>query len=268
MTIEKLRSILMKFNKRNTLIAAGIVSGIILAVVMALRSPVETMKPRIGPVVEAVYALGTVKTDRWYNIRFGMNTIVRKLYVEEGQGVKRGDPLIMTDTPVVFNAPFSGTVTSVPYREGEMAPSGQIVLTLSSLEKMYVRVSLDQESIIKVRRGQQAELSFENLRNVQVQGIVDNVYPSGNEFLVTIKVKEFPEGVLPEMTCDVAIVMRKIEKAILIPSTSVDQGKISVIREGKRLEIPVEARPIDERWMEVINNAVHPEDRIVVRGDR
>ncbi len=265
--VKKLMSDFMKVHKRNAVIAAGIVSVIILIVVMALRSPVETVKPRIGPVVEAVYALGTVKTDRWYNIRFGMSTIVRKLYVDEGQSVTKGTPLIMTDAPVVFDAPFSGTVTSIPYREGEMAPAGQVVLTLSSLEKMYVRVSLDQESIIKVRKGQQAELSFENLRNVQVEGTVESIYPSGNEFLAKIEVKEFPEGVLPEMTCDVAIKIRQIEKAVLIPARSVVQGKITVIRKGEQREIPVETRPIDERWTEVLNDAVQPADRIIVKSN-
>jgi len=223
-----------------------------------------TVKPERGPVVEAVYALGTVKTDKIYNARFGMNTIVRKLYVREGDTVEAGTPLVLGDTSYPLSAPFSGVVTTVNYLENEMASAGQVVLTISSITNLYVKVSLDQESIISIKKGQSAEMSFENLRNEKVNGIVEAVYLSGDEFIVRIAADRFPQGILPQMTCDTAITVRKNENALMIPASAVKAGKVDVIRNGKKITVPVTVKKIDSKKTEVLDNSILPDDKIII----
>jgi membrane fusion protein, macrolide-specific efflux system len=256
----------MKFlqNKRHAAIAAGAVLIVSAVLVSRSCSSNGVGRPKIGPIVEAVYALGTVKSDRWYNVRFGMNAIVQRIYVVEGRDVAAGAPLVMTDSGAVFHAPFAGTVTSVPFRESEMAPAGQAILTLASQKDMYVRVSLDQESIVRVRKGQQAELSFENLREEKVRGTVESVYPSGNEFIVRLAVGGFPAGALPEMTCDAAIMIRREEKALMIPSASITNGRVTVVRKGSRSTVQAKTRAVDEEWAEVLDGSVLADDRIIM----
>jgi len=255
---------------RRKLIILAVCAAVIFIMIISLfyNNSGTVVRPRIAPVVEAVYALGTVKTDRWYNTRFGMNTVIRKIYVVEGQYVATGDPLLMTDSGMVFGAPFSGTVTSIAYREHEMAPTGQSVISLSSLKELYVRVSLDQESIVRVVKGQKVELSFENLRDEKVRGVVESVYPSGDEFLVRVGVPLFPEGVLPEMTCDVAIEIRGKDRALLIPLTAVKNGRVTLMRKGREITVPVSSRRIDEKWTEVLDNSVRESDRIILREEQ
>ena len=221
------------------------------------------VKPERGPVVDAVYALGTVKTDKIYNARFGMNTIVRKLYVREGDSVEKGTPLVLGDTSFPLTAPFSGVVSAVNYLDNEMAAAGQIVLTVSSITNLYVKVSLDQESILSVKKGQPAELSFENLRDEKVQGIVEAVYLSGDEFIVRIAAEKFPQGILPQMTCDTAITVRRNENALLIPASAVRAGKVDLIRKGKRITVPVAIKKIDSKKAEVLNDSILPDDKII-----
>ncbi len=224
--------------------------------------------PRIGPVVEAVYALGIVKTDRWYNVRFGMNAVIQKLYVVEGQEITAGSPLLMTDSGIIFRAPFSGLVTQVLFRESEMAPAGQPVMTLADTRTMYVRVSLDQKSIILVRKGQKVELSFENLRDSRTEGIVESVYPSSNEFVVRIGVRNFPDGVLPEMNCDTAIIIRKNENAVLVLRNAILQNEITIERKGKRMQVKVQAKPVDREFSEILEGDVRPDDFVIVRAKK
>ena len=226
------------------------------------------VKPERGEIVEAVYALGTVKTDKLYNARFGMNTIIRKLYVQEGDFVSKGASLVLGDTFYPLTAPFSGVITNVNYLENEMASPGQIILTLSSTTDLYVKVSLDQESILSVRKGQSAELSFENLRNEKVPGTVGSVYLSGDEFIVRINAEKFPQGVLPQMTCDTAITIKKIEDALLIPASAVKNGKVDVIRKGKRMTIPVKTKRIDAKKAEVLDDSIHLDDEIIVEKSK
>lgn len=225
-----------------------------------------TVKPEVGPVVDAVYALGTVKTDKWYNARFGMNTIIKKLYVNEGDNVEKGAPLVLGDTPFPLTAPFPGIVTAINYRETEMAASGQIVLTISSLVNLYVKVTLDQESIVHVRKGQPVEMSFENLRDEKIYGRVEAVYLSGEDFAVRISADKFPAGVLPQMTCDAAITIRKKDNAVIIPLAAYREGKVNVIRKGKRINIPVTVRRIDSVKAEVLDDSILPDDRIIVKN--
>lgn len=254
-------------NKRKLIImaASGAVLFVLVMFVFNNKSGTVT-QPKFGPIVEAVYALGTVKTDKWYNARFGMNSIIRKIYVTEGQHVNAGESLLMTDSGLIFGAPFAGTVTSIAYKEHEMAPTGQTIMSISSLKELYVRVSLDQESIVRVRKGQQVELSFENLREEKVHGIIESVYPSGDEFLVRVGVPVFPEGVLPEMTCDAAIVIRKKDRALMIPASAVRNGRVLLIRKGRKMNVQVSTRRINDMWTEVLDNSVLLNDRIVVNS--
>jgi multidrug efflux pump subunit AcrA (membrane-fusion protein) len=268
-------SIINRFKKiSRPVIIIGAAIAITAAVIVIKNSGggEKISKPEQGPVVEAVYALGTVKTDKLYNARFGMNTIIRKLYVREGDSVEKGSPLVMGDTSYPLTAPFSGVVTAVNYLEDEMASAGQIILTISSITKLYVKISLDQESILSIRKGQEAEMSFENLRNEKITGVVESVYLSGDEFIVRIAADKFPQGILPQMTCDTAITIRKNENALLIPSSAVKAGKVNIIRDGKRMTIPVSVKKIDSKRAEVLDNSILPDDRIItsdnVKNDR
>jgi len=265
--MNSINSIKSRLNPKIIIIASTLII-ITVVLISNFRSGETIVKPERGPVVEAVYALGTVKTDKIYNARFGMNTIVRKLYVREGDSVDRGSPLVLGDTSYPISAPFTGVVTAVNYLEDEMAAAGQIVLTISSITNLYVKISLDQESIISIKKGQQAEMSFENLRNEKVTGIVDAVYLSGDEFIVRISAEKFPQGILPQMTCDTAITIRKNDNALMIPSSAVKGGKVNIIRSGKKMTVPVSIKKIDSKKSEVLDGSILPDDRIITTGVR
>lgn len=244
------------------LICIAVLIGIIVGTFTINKN--HLVSPKIAPVVDALYALGIVKVDRWYNLRFGMNAVVKKLYVVEGAEIAAGSPLLMTDSGVIFRAPFSGIITQVVFRESEIVPMGQTVMTLADTKTMYVRVSLDQKSIVRVRKGQKAELSFENLRDYRTDGIVESVYPSSNEFVVRIGVPRFPEGVLPEMNCDVAIIIRKNDAAMLVPTRAIANNEITIIRKGVQMRTQVEAQQVDKEYSEIIKGDIAPSDLIVI----
>lgn len=250
------------------LIAAAIAIAATSLICGFSRNSQRLVRPTIGPVVDAVYALGIVKTDRWYNVRFGMNAVIQRLYVSEGQEIAAGSPLLMTDSGIIFRAPFSGTITQLSFRESEMAPAGQAVITLADTKTMYVRVSLDQKSVVMVRKGQKAELSFENLRDSRAEGIVESVYPSSNEFVVRIGVRNFPEGVLPEMNCDTAIIIRKNERALMVPQNAIAKNEVIIERGGKRMPVKVQARPVDREFSEIVEGDIKADDLVVVRSKK
>lgn len=102
----------MHINKKWLLIggAAILLAGIVVATSMILRNKqVEYVHAKYGPIVEAIYGLGKVKTDRVYEVKLGVIKTVMKNYVAEGAMVKRGTAwsVSMTDwsSPHRFQEP-------------------------------------------------------------------------------------------------------------------------------------------------------------------
>ncbi len=264
--IKKQREALLKVNARILLITAALLIILSSLFVKFFGSDSSTVKPKISPVVEAVYSLGTVKSVNSVNVRFGMNSVINRFYVSEGESVSKGALLLVTDSAITFRSPISGIITSKNFNESEIVPSGQVVLTVTDMKSLYIRLSLDQESVTAVRKGMKTEISFENLRERKIAGEVESVYQSGGEFVVRIKVPVMPEMVLPEMTCDTAIIIRQKPDAILIPASAVVNDSVMIKRNSKKEMVKVKIRPVENGWVEVLDGGIGPEDNIYLNN--
>jgi multidrug efflux pump subunit AcrA (membrane-fusion protein) len=251
--------------RRRLLLAAG--ASLLLLLVAwrcGFNSRAGRVKPKVGPIVEAIYALGTVKTDNNYNLRVTVNSVISRMYVVEGQLVPRGAPLIMTDFGLILRAPFAGTVTRKYFEEGEIIIPGQTVLTLMDLTHTYVQVSLDQQSALRVKRGQNVELSFESIRSQKMKGRVELIYPSTGQFLARISVPGLPGEILPEMTADVAIEVERRDQALLIPMAAVRRGTVTYFRDGRKSSTMVKIGAVNGEWGEVLDKTILPGDEIMI----
>ncbi|AOP33793.1 secretion protein HlyD [Leptospira tipperaryensis] len=235
---------------------------------LVIREKRTEISPKVGSIVELVYSLGTVKSDRVYHLKLGVTSSIRKIFVKEGEVVREGQELLISDSGSNFRAPFSGTITSLPFQEGEVVMPGAPVLTMMDLKKTYILLSLDQDSVLRIRPGQRAELSFETIRGNKVLGKVNKVYPSDGQFYVRVDVDSMPEGTLPEMTADVAVEVARKENALLIPVKAVEKGKIRVRRNGKILNLDAKVGAVDGEWCEVLDNVVLETDTVYLDGQR
>lgn len=253
--------------KKRILIPLSVAVTLVLTLVIQrayFSSKFEKVTPRVGPIVEAVYALGTVKSDQLYAQKFGFTGTIERLYVREGDEVKKGAPLLLSDSGVTFRAPFEGTITRLYFHEKEIVSPGAVILTLVNQGELYIEVSLDQESALLIRRGQEAELSFETIRGQKAKGRVSAVYPSEGQFLVRIDTDALPGEILSEMTADVAIEISRREKALLIPLAAIERGVVRLERKGKEQRINVKVGAIDGTWAEALDESVLPDDLVFV----
>ena len=222
--------------------------------------------PRRGPVIEAVYGLGTVVAPRTFQLKTGVNLVLRKVFVKEGDNISAGTPLVQFDEPVSTRAPFDGIVTSVPFREGEVIFPQVPVVTLVNLSNLYLEVSLEQQAALRVRKSQAAVVTFESLRSQRFNGRVTSVYPKDNQFIVRIDLDKFPEGALPGMTADTAIEIARRENVLTVPLLSISDGKTTRVRDGHRAKTPVQIGIIDGQWAEIISGDVQEADEVILRG--
>ena len=240
--------------------------GSALAVFQYLRSSVEVFKPKRGRIVEAIYALGKVKSRRQFDLKIGVTSTVEKLYVREGDSVKKNDPLVKLSESNVFRAPFTGVVTYVGMDEGETATPSVSLLRVDDLSEKFVEVSLEQQGALRVNKGLKAEIVFESLRGEKLQGQVASLFSKNDEFLANIDVNGLKENVLPGMTADVAIIVGAHENSLLIPIRSINNGFVTIRRNGRRLKVPVKIGAVDSQMAEVVEGDLNETDEILVGG--
>lgn len=232
----------------------------------ALKSYSNRVSPKIGPMVESVYGIGTVTTRHTYDLKLGVSDTLKKLFVDEGSTVKKGAPLVSFEDNHLIRAPFDGVVTSLPYKEGETIFPQMTVLTVTDLKNPYVVVSLEQSGAIPVRNGQKAFLSFESLRGQKLDGAVSAIYPKEGEFYVNIEVPNLPEGILVGMTCDVAIQVASKDKVLQVPFVAIDKGYVTILKGGIPKKVAVKVGITDGAWAEVTDNSVQLDDTLLLPG--
>lgn len=224
----------------------------------------EYVRPVQGDIVEAVYGLGKVKSDHRFEVRLGVISTVKKLYVREGMLVRAGDRLIEFESNALFRAPFQGTITLIGNYDGETALPHVPVLRLEDLQRRFIELSLEQEGALRIKPGQSAKVSLESMRGIILTGKVVAVFSRDDEFLTHIEVEGFDASVLPGMTADVTVEIGKVVGATLIPLKAIQNGMIIVRKNGKRQKVKVEVDHVDGLMAEIKGNSLAVDDEVSI----
>jgi len=249
----------------SVLLAAVSLSVISLLVVNIANNHVSYVKPKRGPIIEAIYGLGKVKPDKFYDVKLAIIKQVETIHVREGSTVKKGDALIEMAGKLTFYAPFDGTVTAINFSESQQVFPQQTILRMEDIEHKYIEVSLEQQGALRVAPGQAVKVIFESIRGEILTGKVTSIFPQNDEFLAHIKVDGLNKNVLPGMTADVAIEVGRKEDALLVPLSAISSGRLRVLRDGKKLVIPVTLGSVDGNWAEVVDGKLIDNDEVIVK---
>ena len=218
-----------------------------------------------GSIVDAIYGIGTVTAKRSFAIKSGVISTLTELYVKEGDFIHKGGKLAKLDK-VLYRAPFDGVVNFLPFKEGENIFTQLPVLVFTDLLNRYLVVSLEQQGALRVRIGQKAKLSIDSIRNQSFEGVVESIYSYNSGFFARIDVSSLPAEILPDMTADVAIVIRKLEHALLIPTSALENDTVWV-KHGHRIphQVHVKLGVVDGAMAEVVSGDLKEGDQILIR---
>lgn len=254
--------------KRTTLII-----GSILFLIFALfliyfwrEKGYEIVRPHMGNLTEAVYGLGKVKSQNRFEVILGVIKTVKHKFVNEGDLVKKGAQLIQFEDNVIIKSPIDGTVTLARLYPGETALPNTPILRVEDLTNKYIELSLEQQSILRVKPGQPAKITFETLRGQVLQGQVSSIFPRDEEFLVRINVANLDPNILPGMTADVSIEIGSIQNTILIPLNSVINGSVYIRKGHLWKKTKVEVDHVDGNWAEIKGGTLTVDDEIRVKA--
>lgn len=228
----------------------------------------SVIHPERGNINEAVYGLGKVKSTNRYEVIAGIISTVTKRYVNEGDVVEKGAALIQLNEQAVFRAPFKGTITYANLYVGETAIPNIPVMRLEDLNQKYIELSLEQQSMLRVKLNQPALVSFESLRGKVLSGKVAALFPRQDEFIVRIMVDELDENILPGMTADVSIHIGEIKGAMTLPLSAIKSGMIIIKRDGHWEKVKAEIGQIDGLSAEIKSPPLSEQDSIRLKNGR
>lgn len=224
----------------------------------------NTIHPIRGEIFEAVYGLGIIKSDNTYHAKAAIISSVESFFVNEGQDVKKGDKLFLTDQGTIYRSPIDGKVTDKPITIGENLFPQSTVLTVVDLENLYLEVSLEQHAAMKLKKGIKAEITFEFFRNRKIEGEIISIYPKNDQFVAKVLLREWPSGILPGMSADVAFEVARKEDATLVPTNAIANGHLVIKREKKKHKLKVEIGISDEEKTEILSPKLLPTDEILI----
>ena len=254
---------------------AYIIGGVIILVVFALVIGVNQKKQisqqklgtiKKGPIIEAVYSIGTVTANKSYTLKVAIASNVNQIFVREGDFLTKGQNLIKLEETPVFKAPFDGTVTHVNYKVGEtVAPQSQI-LSMLDMKDRYLISNLEQQGAVKVKMGQTARLSFEALRDKTFFGKIEAIYVKDGQFTARISGSGLPDSILHGMTMDVAIVISEKNNVILAPTAGLKNGAFQKITGKSQTLVPVKSGLMDGEYIEILEGDLKENDQVLLSG--
>lgn len=239
-----------------------------IAIYSLSKKNVEYVSPRHGAIVEAVYGLGKVKTNHFYELKLGITKTVEELYVSEGSHIKKGDELVRMEGDTLFRAPFDGIVTLLAFHESQPVFPQQTILRLDDPSKKFIEVSLEQQGALRVKKGQPVQILFESIRGEKLNGVVRSLFSRNEEFLAHIHVEGLSENILPGMTADIAIEIERKQNSLLIPLSAINNGRVGIKRGDKQRVVNLKIGGIDGNWAEVLEGDIQDDDLIIIPKGR
>lgn len=225
---------------------------------------VEIIRPSIGPIKESVYAISSVKSDWNYVLKFGVITSVEKYFVKEGDEVKKGDNLLVTDSGTLFKSPGDGIVSEKPFEIKESITPQSTVLKIVDLKKLYIEATIEQMGALKILKNQNVIISFDDFRNQTFKGVVRSIFPRNQDFVIQIQPESLPSNILPGMTADLAIEIGTKLNATTLPTKSISNGYIQLRRSGKKEKIKVSIGINDSINVEILSPKLDLNDEILI----
>ena len=133
-------------------------------------------------------------------------------------------------------APMSGTVSELNKEEGEITLGSQfqedVIMVIADLSEMEVQVNVDENDIVSLAKGQEAEVEVDALLGHPLKGVVYEIASSANvsaegsteqktEFEIKISITDPPKTLRPGMTASADIITKVNLNALSVPLQSV-----------------------------------------------
>lgn len=141
------------------------------------------------------------------------------------QAQAQADNIRATIAKKTIRAPFSGRLGIRQVNLGQMLREGDPIVTLQSLDPIYVDFTLPQQQLSQVRLGLPAKITSDALPGMKIEGRITAINPIVDAETRNIRVQATvanPDGKLrPGMFVNVAVGLQVPQHVLAIPATSI-----------------------------------------------
>jgi HlyD family secretion protein len=232
-------------------------------------------------VDEDLHRQGAITRARWAEARAAReNAAARLAHLEAETPLRRAglerriEELQAQKAATVVPAPFAGTAYRTEHKAGATVTAGEPVLRIADLDRLRVRMNVDQVDLGRVQPGQLVTVSSNAYPGRAWRARVDEIVP-----FVAIKdsravadglapLEPPTDGLVPGMRVDVEVLVERIADALQVPAGAIfsDAGAAFVYRvaRGRARVTPVRVGRTDTHLVEVVDGL--STDDVVVLG--
>ena len=149
---------------------------------------------------------------------------------QQGSAVESVD-----DIPGVVKAPISGTVTSINVSQSGLTTPGTAVVTISNLDSLQVKVSINESKIGDVAVGQPVSITGTAFKDHTYTGTIQKIFPSARQQLngaayetvvdAIVSIDGADEYLKPNYNVEASITTSQLSQSILVPYEAVRQDE-------------------------------------------
>ncbi len=173
-------------------------------------------------------------------------------------------------------APFSGTITEVDLKTGDLVSANDPAFRIDDLESLYIDLEISEVDLASLKVGQKATLEFDAIADKTYNGEVTDIGIIGTvsqgvvNYPVTVRVTDSDANIHPGMTASVTIILDQVQDALIVPNkaihTSNGQQTITVLFEGQQVAVPVTVGLTSDSSSQVISDQLREGDTVVLNG--
>jgi HlyD family secretion protein len=186
----------------------------------------------------------------------------------------RIDAALATLKQAWIEAPFSGIITQVNAKPGDLAVPSVNAFRIDDLSHLLLDVKVSEVDINNIQEGQDVKLTFDAILGKEYNGKVTEVSKVGSstqgtvDFLVTVEVTDADENVRPGMTAAVNVIVNEIGESLLVPNRAVrlKDGKrvVYILKDGVPIAVPITLGASSEFYSQVVDGELKVGDLIVL----
>ncbi len=173
-------------------------------------------------------------------------------------------------------APFSGTITEVDVKSGDLVSNGDAAFRIDDLASLYIDLQISEVDLASLKVGQPASLEFDAIADkvytgeVVEIGMIGSVSQGVVNYPITVRITDADKTILPGMTASVKIVLQQVDDVLLVPNkairTSNGQKSVTVLFEGQQISVPVTAGLTNGSMTEVTSDQLLEGDVVIITG--
>lgn len=148
-------------------------------------------------------------------------------------------------------APADGLIIKRDGEIGQLIPANTPVFWLSCCAPLRISTEVDEEDISQVKVGQKVLIRADAFSGQIFHGKVQAITPKGDPIARSYRVRvEFTEDTPLQigMTAETNIIINEKTDALLLPSSTVSQGMVWLVRDGKLVQqkVSIGAKGVDQ----------------------